>query len=461
MALYSFLLLVTLVAGAPYWVFRMAVSGRYRAGLPGRLGFLPEHLRVRLSELRLERRGGGGLRPLMWIHAVSVGEVLAAARLIEEFRQGEFQRVRPGMVFAVSTTTEAGNRLACERLPGCAVFYIPLDFAFAVRRYLRLLQPEMVVLIESELWPRLITECAAAGIPLAVANARISDRSFPRYMRLKAVWRPILGKVGVFLAQSEETADRLRRLGAPRVELTGNLKHDARPAKETALVAALRSRLQSDAEVVVCGSTLEGEEAIILDAWNSVSMASSRAVLVIAPRHPARFDEVATMLAARLATPGNGRRIAFLRASTFSRIKVSVKAGSVFLLDTIGDLASMYSLAEVAFVGGSLVGAGGHNPLEPAQFGVPVVMGSSFENFREMVETMRAAGGIRIVRPDELATVLVSLLRNRDDARAMGMRGKAVSAAQAGAASRTAASLVKLLPVRAELPEAANGMARR
>ncbi len=453
MAFYSFLLLVTLVLGAPYWLFRMAVSGRYRAGLGGRLGVVPLFLRARLAELRLERRGGGGQRPLMWIHAVSVGEVLAAARLIEEFRQAEFQRVRPGIVFAVSTTTEAGNRLACERLPGCAVFYIPLDFAFAVRRYLRLLQPEMVVLMESELWPRLITECAAAAVPIAVANARISDRSFPRYMRLKALWRPILSRVGVFLAQSEETAERLRRMGAPRVELTGNLKHDARPAKETALVVALRSRLHEDAEVVVCGSTLEGEEAIILDAWDAVLLASPRAVLVIAPRHPARFDEVAALLKER-HTPS-------VRASNFIQVKVAVKAGSIFLLDTIGDLASLYSLADAAFVGGSLVGGGGHNPLEPAQFGVPVVMGASFENFREMVETMRTVGGIRIVTPQELAKVLISLLRNRDEARAMGARGRAVSAAQAGAASRTATALVKLLPVRPDVRESANGMARR
>lgn len=457
MAFYSFLLMVVLLLGSPYWLIRMAVSGRYRAGLAGRLGLVPLSLRAQLAELRLERRGGGGQRPLVWIHAVSVGEVLAAARLIEEFRQGEFQRVRPGLVFAVSTTTEAGNRLARERLPGCAVFYFPLDFAFAVRRYLRLLTPEMVILIESELWPRLIMECASSGIPVAVANARISDRSFPRYLALKALWQPILAKVGVFLAQSEETAVRLRAIGAPRmnlaVELTGNLKYDSRPARETPLIIALRTRLEREAEVVVCGSTLEGEETMLLDAWDSVLKASPRAVLVLAPRHPARFDEVALLV--------KQRGLPLVRASSFARVKVAVKTGSVFLLDTIGDLASAYSLAEVAFIGGSLVHAGGHNPLEPARFGVPVVMGSSFENFREIVETMRAAGGIRIVSQEELAKVLISLLRNRDEARAMGDRGRAVSAAQSGAASRSASALVRLLPVRPELRRPANGTVPR
>ncbi len=451
---YSMLLAVALLLGAPYWLFRMALSGRYRAGLGGRLGAVPAELRARLAELRVERRGGGGgVRPLLWVHAVSVGEVLAAARLIEEFRQGEFHRVRPGMVFAVSTTTEAGNRLAKERLPGCAVFYLPLDFGYAVRLYLRLLRPEMVVLIESELWPRLIVECAAAGVPIAVANARISDRSFPRYMWLRGLWRPILAKVGVFLAQSEETVSRLRRIGAPRVELTGNLKYDARPARETPMVAAVRSRLEGDAAVVVCGSTLEGEEAIVLDSWGEVAAAVSRAVLVVAPRHPERFGEVAALV--------RHRGLTCVCASQLQRTKIPLAAGSVCVLDTIGDLAALYALADVAFVGGSLTGAGGHNPLEPAYFGVPVVMGPSFENFREMVEMMRAADGIRIVRRESLAATLVSLLQNREVARAIGHRGREVSAAQTGAAARTAAALVKLLPARAEMRLAPDGTARR
>ena len=194
MLLYSFLLMVVLIVGSPYWLFRMAMSGRYRSGLAGRLGAVPAEFATKVAAIRVERRGGGGVRPLMWIHAVSVGEVLAAARLIDEFKNGEMQRVRPGMTFAVSTTTEAGQRLAEERLPGCAVFYFPLDFAFAVRPYLDLLAPEMVVLIESELWPRLISECFSRKIPVVVANARLSDRSFPRYLRLKMLWRPLLGE---------------------------------------------------------------------------------------------------------------------------------------------------------------------------------------------------------------------------------------------------------------------------
>lgn len=438
MLVYSFLLTVTLLLGAPYWLFRMATSGRYRAGLLGRLGIVPEELRTRVAAMRVERRGGGGKRPLIWVHAVSVGEVLAAARLIEEFRSGQFQRERPGTVFAVSTTTEAGQRLALERLPQCAVFYFPLDFGFSVRRYLEALGPEMVLLVESELWPRLITECGRAGVPVAVANARVSDRSFPRYMRLKALWRPLLGKIAVFLAQSEESAVRLRAMGAERVEVTGNVKYDAIPGKETPLVLALKVRMQGDAPAIVCGSTLEGEEASILDAWRAVVAAVPRALLVIAPRRPDRFDQVALLI--------RERGFEALRGTTFSRLKVPVKPGGILLLDTIGDLATLYGLGAVAVVGGSLAAGGGHNPLEPAQLGVPVVMGPSFENFREIVEAMQAKDGILIVQPNDLAAALIGLLQDRGKARALGARGRAVSAAQAGASAKTASALLKLLP---------------
>ena len=442
MALYSFLLMVVLVVGLPYWLVRMATSGRYRAGLRARLGVIPPELVARVAAIRIERRGGGGQRPLMWIHAVSVGEVLAAARLIEELRAGEFQKVRPGMVFAVSTTTKAAKLLADERLPEAAVFYFPLDFEFAVRRYLALLEPEMVVLIESELWPRLIVACEKAGVPIAVANARISDRSYPRYMRLRRLWRPLLAKVSIFLAQSEETAQRLQSIGAPRVEWAGNIKYDGRVVRESVLVAALRTRLPGEGPVVVCGSTLEGEESLILHAWTRVLEANPKSILVIAPRHPERFDQVAVMI--------RDTGLPLLRASSFNRLKVSIREGSVFLLDTIGDLASMYGVAEVAFVGGSLVPAGGHNPLEPAQLGVPVLIGPSFENFREIVEVMRAREGIRIVTPQSLAETLVELVQDRERARAMGARGRSVAAAQTGAAARTALALSKLLPVRVD-----------
>jgi len=420
------LLLAVLVVGAPYWLVRMATSGRYRAGLAGRLGFVPKGLRAAVAGQKV-----------IWVHAVSVGEVMAAATLIRELRV-----VLPGWVIAVSTTTETGQRLAVERLAETPVFYLPLDFKYAVRRYLGVLRPSMLLLMESELWPRLMMECARDGVPMAVVNARVSDRSLPRYLRLRRLWRPLLGKVSLYLAQSEETAERLRRIGAPaeRVRVTGNLKYDLRASGESGLTAMLRERLPEGARVVVCGSTLEGEEWMLLEAWPAVLAAEPRAVMVLAPRRTERFDAVAALVAAS----GFG----VVRASDFKAHPVGVESGSVFLLDTIGDLASVYSLGAVAFVGGSLVPWGGHNPLEPAQFAVPVVTGPSFENFRGIVEAMQAHDAIRVVLEGMLAETLAGMLRNEKEARALGERGRAVFEAEAGATARTVRALMELMEER-------------
>jgi 3-deoxy-D-manno-octulosonic-acid transferase len=365
---------------------------------------------------------------------------MAAAGLVRELRTA-----LPGWVVAVSTTTETGQRLARERLADSPVFYLPLDFRFAVRRYLRVLRPRMVVLMESELWPRLMVECARDGVPMAVVNGRVSDRSFPRYMRLRRLWKPLLERVSLFLAQSGETAERLRAMGAPaeRVRVTGNLKYDMRVSGESPMVEKIRPALAADARVVVCGSTLEGEERLLLEAWREVATAEPKAVMVLAPRHPDRFDTVAALVTAS----GFG----LVRASEFrvSSEAVRVLPGSIFLLDTIGDLASAYGLGAVAFVGGSLVAGGGHNPLEPARFGVPVVMGRSFENFREIVESMQVYDAIRLVSPGELRGALVAMLEDSDGAREMGERGRRVFENEAGATARTVGALMELLEERA------------
>lgn len=412
-----------LVLGAPWWLARMMTSGRYRAGLAGRLGAVPAGIREQ----------GSGNR-VVWVHAVSVGEVLAASHLVGELRAS-------GYTVAVSTTTQAGQELARKRFVGCAVFYMPLDFAWVIRRYLRALTPQLVVTMESELWPNLIHQCKTAGIPLAVVNARISDRSFPRYMALRRVWGPLLREVSLFLAQSEATAERLRAMGvaAERVAMSGNLKYDVRAGLETAMTRRVRGwRDGLGVEIVVAGSTLPGEEEMLLDAWLSVQKGASpkMTMLVIAPRHTPRFDEVYALI-------GKKGYVA-VRCSELPEFGAGALSGNVvLLLDTIGDLASMYSLATVAFVGGSLVKKGGHNPLEPAQFGVPVVMGPSWENFREIVgEEMVKAEAIKIVTPEELVGAFVLLL---GDDGGMGERGRAVFASQSGATERTLAALKGLI----------------
>jgi len=426
MVMYSSLLLAVLVVGAPYWLVRMATSGRYRAGLRGRLGVVPRGLHTAVTG-----------QSVVWVHAVSVGEVMAATRLIRELKER-----LPGWVIAVSTTTETGQRLAKERLPDSPVFYLPLDLKFSVRRYLRVLQPRMLVLMESEFWPRLIKECAKDGVPIAVVNARISDRSFPRYMRLRQLWRPFLEMISLFLAQSRETAERLEKIGAPttRLRVMGNLKYDVQSRSDTEMARRISSML-SGTKLIVAGSTLAGEEEALLAAWPAILKSVPDASLLIAPRHPDRFEDVWQLI----RRSGS----AVYRCSQLGQSNDPVAAGTILLLDTIGDLASVYGVATVAFVGGSLVARGGHNPLEPAQFGVPVVIGPSFENFREIVKTMQEAKAIRIVATDELAETLIGILEGPDDERALGRRGRAVFEAEAGATARTAQALVSLLDQRA------------
>jgi 3-deoxy-D-manno-octulosonic-acid transferase len=422
LAVYSVLLTAVLVLGAPWWLARMATSGRYRAGLAGRLGVVPNGLREAVAGRRV-----------LWLHAVSVGEVMAAIELVRELKAR-----LPEWVIAVSTTTETGQRLARERFPDSPVFFMPLDFVRVIRRYISVLHPNLIILMESELWPNLMDVSARQGIPVAVVNARVSDRSLPRYLRLRRLWCPLLGKVSLFLAQSAENAQRLIRIGAPaeRVRVSGNLKYDVKAAGESAMTNLLGERLSSGAKVLVAGSTLDGEERMLLEVWPHICEAVPEAVMVLAPRRPERFAAVATL--------ASESGFAVVRASELREGRRTIARGGVMLLDTIGDLASVYSLGTVAFVGGSLVPAGGHNPLEPARFGVPVVMGESSENFREIVEAMREAGGIRIVQASGLAGMLISLL-NGEDAGEVGRRGRGVFHAQAGATKRTVEALLGLV----------------
>lgn len=424
MALYSLLLMAVLVLGAPYWLARMATSGRYRAGLGQRLGQVPAALRAAIAG-----------RQVVWVHAVSVGEVLAATRLVAELEAA----LGAGWSIVVSTTTATGQALAKERFGAARVFYYPLDFAWAVRAYLRVLQPKLLVLMESELWPRMLVECGRAGVPVAVVNARVSDRSFARGTKVRAIWGKVLRRVDLFLAQSEEDARRLVAMGAraDAVRAIGNLKYDVQAPGENKMKKHIGSMLNK-ARLVIAGSTLEGEEKVLLAAWPGLRKEAPDAVLLIAPRHPNRFAAVI-----ELAQEGG---FGMCRCSHLLLDSQPVFGGAVLLLDTVGDLAAMYDLGTVAFVGGSLVPRGGHNPLEPAQFGVPVVMGPSYENFRDIVAKMREANAVRIVKDgEELKATILQMLTDREEAQAMGARGSAVFEAQQGATARAVEALIGLV----------------
>ncbi len=396
----------------------MATSGKYREGLAERLGWIPGRIRRSVSRERV-----------VWVHAVSVGEVLGAARLIEELTERLEARV------VISTTTRTGQRLARERFGAERVFYFPLDFAWAVRRWFRMLRPSMLVLVETEFWPRMLVECRRAGVPVVVVNARISDRSWPRYRRLAVVWRRLLKGLAAVLAQTELDAERLRALGASNVRVAGNLKYDVRSVRPAAVTELLRGHLPGGVPVLVCGSTVGGEEELLVEAL------PSGIVTILAPRHPERFAEAAEIL--------RQRNLPWVLRSEWVKAPADLAPGTVFLLDSIGELASVYSLATAAFVGGSLVPAGGHNPLEPAQFGVPVAMGPSYENFRGIVDALRQREAIRIASRESLAGVLVELLSGSGDSRAVGLRGRAVFESEAGATERAVQAIMGILEAEA------------
>jgi len=423
---YNIALLAALLVSAPWWLLRMATTHKYREGLWARLGGVPRGLRARAAE-----------RPVVWLHAVSVGEVLAVGRLV-----GELDRALPGVQVLISTTTRTGQALARERFGAERVFYCPLDLPWAVGAYLRALRPRMLVLTETEFWPNLLAGCARRGVPVAVVNARVSDRSWPRYRALRWLWRPFLGKLNAVLAQSAVDAERLRAIGcrAETVSVAGNLKFDVRAAQEAEATRQLKAA-GAGLRFVVAGSTLEGEEAALLDAWPRLLAADGKLAMVLAARHPERFAAVAALLEAS--------GVKWVRRSAWKGRAVHelapLESGTVVLLDTIGELASVYSLAAVAFVGGSIAQAGGHNPLEPAQFGVPVVMGPNYENFRAIVEDLRAHKAIRIAQKSELAQALGELLRDGVQARELGARGREVFNAQAGATARCVEAIVRLM----------------
>jgi 3-deoxy-D-manno-octulosonic-acid transferase len=425
-SLYSFLYSVALALGMlallPYWVIQMARHGKYRKGLGERLGRVPRRL-------RLPAEG----EPVIWVHAVSVGEVLAVAGLVEEI-----QRRWPRHRIFVSTTTDTGQSLARKRFGEDRVFYFPMDFGFAIRGYLRALRPELVVIAETEFWPNFLRLAHGSGARIAVVNARISDRSWPNYRRFRGLLRRVLTNVDLFLAQTSGDAERLLEIGAgaERVKVSGNLKFDIATPEPPAIVESVRKSIAhaGSGPVIVCGSTVDGEDPLLLKAFENLLVQYPRAVMILAPRHPERFPAVAALL--------EQMSIRFWRRSEWTG---EYLASGVLLLDTIGELAALYALADVAFVGGSLVPQGGHNIIEPALHGVAIVVGNHTENFRDIVSLFQSRDAVRIVGPAELPLVLLELLANDAERRGLGQRAAETMQSQLGATTRTADELQRLI----------------
>ena len=417
---YSVVLGLAILVAGPYWLWEMLRHAKYRAGLRERLGIIPRRVR-------------GGAAKCIWIHAVSVGEVLAISELARSLRSDlSDHRV------VISTTTDTGQKLAASRFGSENVFYFPLDFGFAVRRWFAALKPDLVILGETEFWPNFLRVAAEHEARVAVVNARISDRSFRGYRRWRTLLSRVLRSVDVFLAQTPEDARRLIEIGAAeeRVRVTGNLKFDVPAPRAGDIVSQLRTTLENSqaGPILVCGSTLAGEEGMLVSAFREVAKCHPKTVMLLAPRHPERFEEVTRLLAAS--------GVPFQKRSAWQGESLN---GSILLVDSIGELAGLYALADIAFVGGSLVRGGGHNIIEPAQHSVPVLVGEHTENFRDIVNFFRDRDAVRVVTPQQLGATFLGLLAADEERRKLGQRAVEVVASQRGATRRTLNELKTLM----------------
>jgi 3-deoxy-D-manno-octulosonic-acid transferase len=420
-AVYTAALAAALACYAPAAVARRLVHG------------VPLNLRARLG------RDGEpvGTGPRGWIHAVSVGEAIAAAPLVEGLR-----RLYPDLPLVVTTVTETGAAVVRDRFRALATHrYFPLDLPGAVRRTIAAIDPAFFICMETELWPNMLRALGRRGVPVMIANGRISDRSFRRYRLVRRLLRPVLEGVRVYAMRSDEDARRIIALGAPpeRVVVTGNLKHEAQPDPAGALDLWRRLLgLAPGQRVWIAGSTHRGEEEAVLEAHARAAGRHPGLGLVLAPRHPERAAEVIALVRGRGWPAVRRTELPAQRATR-----------AVIVLDTVGELAPLYALGEVVFVGGSLVPVGGHNMLEPALRGKPVLYGPHTTNFREEAELLLSAGGARVVADGAaLALELERLLGDPDTAADMGRAGREAVAARNGAVRDTLELVTRYLHPR-------------
>jgi 3-deoxy-D-manno-octulosonic-acid transferase len=444
---YSCLMGAAALLLSPYWLVRGLRHGKYLSNLRQRLGLSF----ASLGKLPADRPGA------IWIHAVSVGELLSSVRLAKRLKEAH-----PNRPLVISTTTITGQSLARERMQFAdAVFYFPFDWSFCVRRVLLAVRPALVIVLETEIWPNFLRETRRQNTPVLFVSGRISDRSFARYRRylarlgffLRPFLRSALANASAFLMQSEKDAERIRALGAPadRVSVSGNLKYDMELPAATPLSGWLEAeaRRQGRSPIVVAGSVVATEEPLALIAFGVVQGEHPNALLVLAPRKPERFEAAAEFI--------HESRRKFIRRSQLALTGHAQGAtpannGSipqdvtVILLDSIGELASVYRLADGAFVGGSLVPSGGHNILEPAAFGKIPVFGPSMENFAEIAARFVAAdAAIQVESPEDAGVAWIELLRNPERRQKMGQNAKHLVDSSRGATARALAEISKFL----------------
>jgi 3-deoxy-D-manno-octulosonic-acid transferase len=426
--LYSFLTLLVFVFVSPYFLYQAIRHNKYIGSLGQRLGYLPVSLNVDGEES-------------IWIHAVSVGEALTARALAADLKE-RYPRLR----LYLSTTTIAGQQVARRSLQHVdAVFYFPFDWAFIVKRTLNIVRPRVFVMMETEIWPNLLRLCRARGVKTVLINGRISSRSYPRYRMIRPFFRRVLADVDRFCMQSDESARRIVELGADqsKVTVTGSLKFDSLEMPAVVSHGKPRERvlrffrLSPNRMVLVAGSTVRGEEPAVLKAFSRLKGASPSALAILAPRQPERFGEVE-----RLA-----RDSGFVTARRSDLPIDTEPRADVVVLDTIGELAQLYQVATVVFVGGSLVDHGGHNILEPAVFGKPILFGPHMQNFKEIVDAFVGNdAAVQVGSERDLEQAMVSLATDPVRRAKLGAAARALVEANRGAKDKTLSVIADLLP---------------
>ena len=428
-SLYSVLIVTFFLVMSPYLAWQAVRYRKYIGSLRQRLGYLPISFNLDGEES-------------IWIHAVSVGEVLTARALLPQLRE-RYPRLR----LFLSTTTMTGQQIARNSLQYVdEVFYFPFDLGFVVNRTLRLVKPRMFIMMETEIWPNLLRACRRTGVRTVLVNGRISSRSYPRYRLARPFLRRVLANVDRFCMQSEESARRIIDIGADpdRVVVTGSLKFDSLDLPGTSNAVdrgrnrVLRYfRVAKDRPVIIAASTLKGEEEPVLEAFQRIRARVPEALLIIAPRKPERFAEVEQQ-----ARRGGWR--------TARRSELPVDAEprhDVVVLDTIGELAQLYQIATAVFVGGSLVDQGGHNILEPAVFGKPIVFGPYMQNFAEIARAfLENDAAIQVRSGRELEHALLALLNDPVRRARLGAAARALVEANRGARGKTMTAIARALP---------------
>jgi 3-deoxy-D-manno-octulosonic-acid transferase len=417
--LYDLLLICAALVLVPSYWLRGIRHGKSRRGIRERLGYYsPEHLQQLAGQ------------SIIWVHAVSVGETRAATPLLKGLREKY-----PQSRILLTNVTETGHAIAQKNKDIDICLFFPFDFSWTVRRVLQIVRPELIVIVETEIWPNFTRQAKLLNIPLVLVNGRISDRSFPRYRFCRPLLRPVLHCFSSFCMQSQLDAERIVQLGAKSnvVENTGNLKFDHELRDLAAQeIADLRQqyRLPDAGQILVAGSTHCGEEVIILEVYQRLLEQGRELLLILVPRHPERSREVEALL--------TQHKLTYRLRSNLSSAAARLAAGQVLLVDTLGEVLNLYAVSELVFVGGSLVPTGGHNLLEASILGKPVMFGPHVHNFREIsAKLVRAGAGVMVSGPAELLEKTVLLLDDPVRCRAMGQAGRSLIVENAGATART------------------------